>query len=129
MIYSITQVEAIREALAALPEKQSAQRLRKIEVVRALRGEIEALQQRGYELNDIAESLKSSGLEISTATLKNYLQRTRPPAKAAKASAANRKRVAKPAQQSSSGAVEGAAGSDKEAKGGTFTPRSDSDEI
>jgi hypothetical protein len=36
-----------------------------------------ALQQRGYTIEEVAESLRGHGFEITTPTLKNYLQRAK----------------------------------------------------
>jgi hypothetical protein len=49
----------------------------KQEAVRELRRDIEAMQKKGYTLDDIAKFLTDGGLEISTPTLKSYLQRTK----------------------------------------------------
>ena len=42
-----------------------------------LAGELVALQQRGYTIEEVAESLRGRGLAIPTPTLKNYLQRAK----------------------------------------------------
>jgi len=42
-----------------------------------LAGELVALQQRGYTIEEVAESLRGRGLAITTPTLKNYLQRAK----------------------------------------------------
>jgi hypothetical protein len=46
-------------------------------MVKELTDEIIALQQRGYTIEEVAESLRERGLEITTPTLKNYLQRVK----------------------------------------------------
>lgn len=83
MGYTLAQVEEIASKLRALPEIEPPPKdLTKQEVVKMLAKEIKALQKRGYSLDQIASSLKGEGLDISTPTLKSYLQRTK--AKAAK---------------------------------------------
>ena len=46
-------------------------------MVKELTDEIVALQQRGYTIEEVAESLRKRGLGITTPTLKNYLQRVK----------------------------------------------------
>ena len=66
------------EKLRAIPAKDPSQRrLDKQGMVRHLASEILALQQRGYTLEEVAESLRGDGLDITTPTLKNYLQRAK----------------------------------------------------
>lgn len=67
-------VEALRDVLRAkepvndgLVSNQAA--------VASLESEIRAMQQRGFTLDQVAQELWARGLEISPATLKNYLHR------------------------------------------------------
>ena len=67
-------VEALRDVLRAkdpvndgLVSNQAA--------VATLESEIRAMQQRGFTLDQVAQELRAHGLEISLATLKNYLHR------------------------------------------------------
>ena len=46
-------------------------------MARELAQELIALQQRGYTIEEVAGSLRERGLEITTPTLKNYLQRAK----------------------------------------------------
>lgn len=78
MDYTVEMADRIAEKLRKLPPVDPSQaRLNKQGVVRHLAGEIAALQERGYTLEQIAESLRGSGLEITTPTLKSYLQRSK----------------------------------------------------
>jgi hypothetical protein len=85
MTFTLEEAEEMACALRALPAMDaSKQRLTKQGVVKHLAGEIAALQQRGYTIEQIVESLRGIGLEISTPTLKSYLQRAkRKPARGA----------------------------------------------
>jgi hypothetical protein len=78
MEYTLESTRRLAEELRAIPPKDPAQRrLDKQAVVRELAEEIIALQNRGYTLEEVAESLRGRGFEITTATLKNYLQRAK----------------------------------------------------
>lgn len=68
-------ITAVQKKMRKLPEKK-ARRLTKIEVVTALRGEIESMREKGYSLKDVAEYLSQNGVKISVATLRNYFART-----------------------------------------------------
>ena len=78
MDYTLESAERMAEKLRAIPAKDPSQRrLDKQGMVRHLASEILALQQRGYTLEEVAESLRGHGLDITTPTLKNYLQRAK----------------------------------------------------
>ncbi len=78
MARTIAQAEALAEKLRALPAIENKNRpISKAEEIKLLADEIAALQERNYSLQQIAEFLTGEGLEISTATLKNYLQRSK----------------------------------------------------
>lgn len=78
MDYTLESADRLAEKLRAIPAKDPSQRrLDKQGMVRHLASEILALQQRGYSLEEVAESLRGHGLDITTPTLKNYLQRTK----------------------------------------------------
>ncbi len=82
MGYKLEQVEAIASKLRALPAIEPPPKdLTKQEVVKMLAREIKSLQKRGYTLEQIASSLKGEGLDISTPTLKSYLQKVKTPTK------------------------------------------------
>ena len=79
MPLTIEAVEKIATELKSLPPIENKQReVSKQEAVRLLAKEIGALQQRGYTLEQVSTLLQSKGLEVSTATLKNYLRRAKP---------------------------------------------------
>lgn len=78
MDYTLENANRLVEELHAIPPKDPAKRkLDKQGIVRILANELVALQQRGYTLEEVAESLRGRGLSITTPTLKNYLQRTK----------------------------------------------------
>ena len=78
MDYTLESADRIAETLRAIPAKDpSKRRLDKQGMVRHVAPEIVALQERGYTLEEIAESLRGCGLDITTPTLKNYLQRAK----------------------------------------------------
>ena len=78
--YSHDQVSAILTTLKKMPKvekKPNVDYLNKQTTIKMLSAEIQAMQRRGYELKDIAETLNGQGIDISTPTLKSYLQRTK----------------------------------------------------
>lgn len=62
------------------PAPPAAVKTTKQEAVKFLANDIASLQRRGYTLEQITESLRDEGIDLSTPTLKSYLSR----AKAAK---------------------------------------------
>ena len=71
-------IEQLREKLKAAPTVSPEKRqVTKQEAIAAIRGEIEAMQKRGYTLDDIAQMIAHNGIEITTPTLKSYLQRAK----------------------------------------------------
>jgi len=85
MEYTLEMAERMAEKLRALPAiDESMRRLNKQKVVNHLAAEIVSLQQRGYTLEQVADSLRGVGLDITTPTLKSYLQRTKKGAKGAR---------------------------------------------
>ena len=78
MTYTLEQTETMVNALRALPAMDgSKRRLNKQAVVKHMAREIAALQARGYTIEQVVESLHGVGLEITTPTLKSYLQRVK----------------------------------------------------
>lgn len=76
--FTLESVNKLAAKLRALPPAEPSRRsLNKQEMVRHLAREIAALQRRGYTLEEVAESLRSSDVEISTPTLKSYLHRSK----------------------------------------------------
>lgn len=118
--YTQEQIDGLAEKLRAMPPvERKKQEHSKQEAVRLLRKEIEAMQKRGYTLDDISEALRGGGLDITTPTLKNYLARAKPAG--SKASAPRKTDANQPAE---SGERKQA-----DASRATFTPTPDSDEI
>ena len=72
--------EIARKAKLMPPAPPAEVNVTKQEAVRLLAAEIAGLQRKGYTLEQIAESFRGDGLDLSTPTLKSYLSR----AKAAK---------------------------------------------
>ena len=110
MGYKLEQVEAIASKLQALPAIEPPPKdLTKQEVVKMLAKEIKSLQKRGYTLEQIATSLKGEGLDISTPTLKSYLQKsktTSKPKAIAQTKATVQKQVAGVAESTGAGSSE-----------------------
>lgn len=82
MGFTVAQVEEIAGKLRALPAVEPPPKdLTKSDVVKMLAKEIKSLQKRGYSLEQIASSLKGEGLDISTPTLKSYMNKAKTPTK------------------------------------------------
>jgi hypothetical protein len=78
MEYTVEEVDRFGDVLLALPEMDPAQRkLDKQGAVKRLKEKIALIQQRGYTIEQIAESLTTAGLQLTTPTLKSYLQRAK----------------------------------------------------
>ena len=78
MAIQLDTVEALRAKMKEAPEvAKEKRRVSKQEAIRELKRDIEAMQKRGYTLDDIAKFLTNGGMQISTPTLKSYLQRTK----------------------------------------------------
>lgn len=78
MRISREQIEQLRAALKKAPEAPpGGADTTKQEAVRLLAGEIQALQQRGYSLEQVAEMFRNGGLVLTTPTLKCYLSRAK----------------------------------------------------
>ena len=77
MDYTVELGHQIIEKMRAMPPKDPAKRrINKQGLIRLLAQEIAALQERGYTIEDVVESLHGWGLDITTPTLKSYLQRS-----------------------------------------------------
>ncbi len=78
MGHTLEDAERIARSLRALPAMDSSKRtLTKQAMIKRLAREIASLQQRGYTIEQMADSLRGNGLEISTPTLKSYLHRAK----------------------------------------------------
>jgi hypothetical protein len=134
MGYTVAQVEEIAGKLRALPTIEPPPKdLTKSDVVKMLAKEIKSLQKRGYSLEQISSSLKGEGLDISTPTLKSYMQKHKTPAVKAKAGTGGvgAKKIASQALVSSDEAVatpkpEDLTDNKKVRSSGSFAPRPDS---
>lgn len=107
MEFTQEKVAEIAKKLEALPTVQPPPRkLTKQEVVTSLRKEIEALRERGYTLEHIAEVLRGEGLDIGSTTLKSYLTRAKGKAKPKARPASNKPAVVKKKEAASKQAAE-----------------------
>jgi hypothetical protein len=78
MDFTLESTTRLAEELRAIPPKDPAKRrLDKQAVINEIKQEVIALQQRGYTIEEVAEMLRGRGFEITTPTLKNYLQRAK----------------------------------------------------
>lgn len=78
MEYTRASAEEMAAKLRALPAiEDSERRMTKQAVVKHLAWEIACLQDRGYTLEQVADSLRGIGLDITTPTLKSYLARSK----------------------------------------------------
>lgn len=78
MTYTLEETERMVSALRALPPMDSSKRrLTKQAAVQQMAAEIRALQDRGYTIEQVVESLHGVGFDITTPTLKSYLQRAK----------------------------------------------------
>ncbi len=128
MFDTVEEMKALASKLLdKMPEKPATAKAlpSKASKVAAIAKEIKILQQRGYTLEEIRDSLLGEGFDISTPTLKNYLSRSKAKAGStkskpkAKASATEKKTPVRASGK------ESAQGGDK----GKFTARRDSDQI
>jgi hypothetical protein len=100
MEYTVEQVDQVGERLLALPAiEPSKRKLDKQAAVRRLTDAIATLQQRGYTLEQIAQSMSGLGIQITTPTLKSYLQRARKPSSRGAARTPRRAAAAKAPRQ------------------------------
>jgi hypothetical protein len=96
MGYKLEQVEAIAAKLRELPAIEPPPKdLSKKEAVKLLSKEIRSLQKRGYTLEQIATSIKGEGLDISTYTLKSYMNNSKQGSKSSKTTTPARLQAAK----------------------------------
>lgn len=78
MAIQLDTIDSLRAKMKEAPEVAKEKRsVSKQEAIRELKRDIEAMQKRGYTLEDIAKFLTDGGMQITTPTLKSYLQRTK----------------------------------------------------
>ena len=77
--YTVKMIEDLEKMLRSLPPiEKTEQELSKQGAVRRLKRAIAELQQRGYNLEQIADKLRTNEFDIAAPTLRNYLQRAKP---------------------------------------------------
>ena len=74
---TIEKIEEISQKLKSLPKIERERRITKREAVLRMKTVIARLQKDGYTLEAVALKLTESGLQISAATLKSYLAKSR----------------------------------------------------
>jgi len=78
MAHTLEDAERMARALRALPAMDGSKRaLTKQALIKHLAREIASLQQRGYSIEQVTDSLRGVGLDITTPTLKSYLHRSK----------------------------------------------------
>lgn len=77
MKYSREELVVVGERLLSLPPVENAKTLNKQEAIGVLTEQIATLRSRGYTIEQIAQALCDSGVQISTPTLKSYLHRSK----------------------------------------------------
>lgn len=148
MPYTLGDVEALKEELAAMPEADRKGRpLTKHEAVRVLSQELlKMLSRKGYSTPQLAALLTAKGIAITPPTLRSYLRQIKPAAPArqprasARTPAARKPRSSGAAAETAPTAVAVGRGESADKAGtangtaatpakATFRPREDSDEI
>lgn len=120
MGYTKDQLDKLATVMRGMPDASHTREHTKSEAVRILSKEISALQKRGYTLQQVGEILKTGGLEITTETLKNYLQRSKASSKSSaggpesertiRKAASEKKQVASVAKETEPGSGNGDVG-------------------
>lgn len=78
MEITVAQVDDVRSRLLEMPPLEEAKRkLTLQQAIARMAGELAELQRRGYSIDDIANILRATGVEISSTSLKTYLSRAR----------------------------------------------------
>lgn len=78
MAYTLDDANRVRELMRSAPEKAPNQRrMDKQAIVAEVIDDIEAMQKRGYTLEEVAELWATGGVELTLPTLKSYMQRAR----------------------------------------------------
>ena len=74
MPLTVATVDAIRERLAAIPEKDGTERkVTRAEAIARMTDEILGLRKRGYSWKDVAELVSSEGCRVTVGSLKTVL--------------------------------------------------------
>lgn len=77
--YTPDEVAKMAERLRSLSKTPPSKPLTKASAIRMLAGEIQKMRRGGYTLSQIAEVLKSEGLDINKQVLRNYLHKQAKP--------------------------------------------------
>jgi hypothetical protein len=78
MAHTAEDANRVRELMRAAPDKAPNQRrMDKQAIVAEVIDDIEAIQKRGYTLEEVAELWATGGVELTLPTLKSYMQRAR----------------------------------------------------
>jgi hypothetical protein len=144
MALTVAAVDAIRERLAAIPEKDGAERkVTRLEAIARMTDEILGLRKRGYSWKEVAEIVSSEGCRVTVGSLKTVLWKrgvtSRGKARSSTKGAGPR-RPSQPTSQSPgvAGRVEPAVGVNSSEprecpkptrEPGTFVPREDTKDI
>ena len=75
MSYTKSQIEEFSRKLKELPAVEKITLVNKLEAIKELKPEILEMQKKGYTIEKISKALTSFGLEITTPTLKAYMQK------------------------------------------------------
>ncbi len=127
MGYTNEKLEAIAAKLKNMPViEKKKQEHSKQDAVKLLSKEIALLQKRGYTLDQIAETLRGEGLDITTPTLKSYLQRIKA-GKNKDSKTAHKTESKKTVTPVNKQAAE--TGQQSKESEASFTPKPDSDDI
>ena len=130
MAIQLDKIEALKAKMKEAPEVVKEKRqLNKQEAIKELKREIEGMQKKGYTLEEIAKFLTDGGLQITTPTLKSYMQRTKaetpkPKKQEAKKQDEKKPEVFAPAKKQDAPAATPENTTKEETKG-RFTPRID----
>ncbi len=74
MPLTVATVDAIRERLAAIPEKDGTERkVTRLEAIARMTDEILGLRKRGYSWKEVAELVSSEGCRVTAGSLKTVL--------------------------------------------------------
>jgi hypothetical protein len=130
MGYTNEKLAAIAAKMKTMPViEKKKQEHSKQDAVKVLSKEIASLQKRGYTLDQIAETLRGEGLDITTPTLKSYLQRIKVGKnKQQKEPNSEQKKEQKNTITPENKKPEDTAKSEQPSKA-SFTPKPDSDDI
>jgi len=73
----VAAIEQLQRAIESLPECQ-VDEVTKVQAVRMLVPQIQAMQSKGYSLGAIAKMFSENGIVVTTVTLKSYLNQVKP---------------------------------------------------